>query len=110
MAALIGILAFLTDNQLASALLVLALVIIFGTGNGALPTVATTVFLHADRMHQDRASAIYVVTYQVGIASGSALGAVAVDLGFPPGTLLLMALLAAGAFLVFFFLSRPRLS
>ena len=80
---------------------------VIGVGAGALPTVATTLFLFAGRDNQDRASAIYVVTFQVGIASGSALGAVAVDAGFLPGTLLATAILALVAGVTLTAWTRP---
>lgn len=82
---------------------------IFGTAAGALPTVATTIFLHAGKRNQDLASSVYVVTFQVGIASGSALGAAAVDAGYLSGTLVSTGLLGALAFAVLALWSRTLL-
>ena len=104
-AALIGLLALRAD----SGVTMFIMIAIFGTAAGALPTVATTIFLFAGKRNQDLASSIYVVTFQVGIASGSALGAAAVDAGYLGGTLVLTLLLAAGGFGVLTLLSRPRL-
>lgn len=84
-------------------------VAVLGAAAGALPTVATTIFLHAGQANQDLASSVYVVTFQVGIASGSALGAATVDAGFLHGTLLSTAALGAGALLILAGLSRPKL-
>ncbi|WP_231699154.1 MFS transporter [Corynebacterium lujinxingii] len=82
---------------------------IFGMAAGALPTVATTIFLHAGQRNQDLASSVYVVTFQVGIASGSALGAAAVDAGYLSGTLALTGVLGALAFAVLALWSRTLL-
>lgn len=82
---------------------------VFGVAAGALPTVATTIFLFAGQRNQDLASSIYVVTFQVGIASGSALGAAAVDAGFLSGTLLCSVILGSLAFAVMALWSRARL-
>ncbi|WJY69070.1 Sugar efflux transporter B [Corynebacterium auris] len=99
----------LAAQGVAALVLVFLLVAAIGTGAGAQPTSATTLFLFAGRENQDRASAIYVVTFQVGIASGSALGALTVDAGFLPGTLLATAALALGAGAVLTLWSRPLL-
>lgn len=104
-AALVGILAL----RAGSGVGMFVMIAIFGTAAGALPTVATTIFLFAGKRNQDLASSIYVVTFQIGIASGSALGAAAVDAGYLAGTLVLTLLLAAGGFVVLTLLSRPRL-
>ena len=104
-AALVG----LAGLRAESGLIMFIMIAIFGTAAGALPTVATTIFLHAGQRNQDLASSIYVVTFQVGIASGSALGAAAVDAGYLGGTLVLTLLLAACGFAVLTLLSRPRL-
>lgn len=85
------------------------LVALLGLAGGALPTVATTLFLFAGSANQDRASAIYVVTFQVGIASGSALGAFAVDAGFLSGTLLVTGVLAGAAAAALSLWTRPLL-
>lgn len=77
-AAILGQIAFGLEGTLAVVAIFLA-VTVFGGAYGALPTLGTTIFLHAGRDHPDTASSIYVVTYQVGIASGAALGAMAVD-------------------------------
>ena len=82
---------------------------IFGIAAGALPTVATTIFLFAGQRNQDLASSVYVVTFQVGIASGSPLGAAPVDLGYLGGTLLSTAVLGALAFTVMATRSRSLL-
>ncbi|WP_092150862.1 MFS transporter [Corynebacterium mycetoides] len=111
-AAGIGLLALSFEGASASGLTVaftVAFIVVFGVGAGALPTVATTVFLFAGGANQDRASALYVVTFQVGIAAGSALGAVAVDGGVLAGTLLSTAVLAAAAGAVLALWSRPIL-
>lgn len=104
-AALLGGVALLAS----SGVLMFVMIAVFGTANGALPTVATTIFLHAGKRNPDLASSIYVVTYQVGIASGSALGAATVDAGFLPGTLVLTLLLALAGFVALSAFSRPRL-
>ncbi len=106
LAAAAGLAALAAPGRWAVALVFL-LVAVIGVGAGALPTVATTLFLFAGRDNQDRASAIYVVTFQVGIASGSALGAVAVDAGFLPGTLLATAILALVAGVTLTAWTRP---
>lgn len=103
--AALGLLALETK----SVLLIIAMIIVFGLANGALPPSATTIFLHAGKRNEDLASSIYVVTYQVGIAAGSALGAAVVDAGFLPGTLCMTAGLAACAFITLVVASRPRL-
>ncbi|STC69114.1 sugar transporter family protein [Corynebacterium pilosum] len=108
LAAVLGLLGFASTGTTTVALIFL-MIAIFGTGYGALPTVATTIFLHAGKENQDRASSIYVVTYQVGIASGSALGSVAVDGGFLPGTVVLLGVLATAAGLTLALWSRPLL-
>lgn len=105
LAALMGIGALSTG----SGVFMFFAIAVLGTAAGALPTVATTIFLHAGQRNQDLASSVYVVTFQVGIASGSALGAATVDAGFLPGTLLITLVLAAGAFITLALLSRPKL-
>ena len=70
---------------------------------------ATTIFLHAGQRNQDLASSIYVVTFQVGIASGSALGAAAVDRGHLGGTLVITLALSAAALVALAAFSRPKL-
>lgn len=104
-AALVGLIGLHTG----SGVIMFIMIAIFGTAAGALPTVATTIFLFAGKRNQDLASSIYVVTFQVGIASGSALGAAAVDAGYLSGTLIISLLLAACGFGVLTLLSRPRL-
>lgn len=104
-AALVGLIGLHTG----SGVIMFIMIAIFGTAAGALPTVATTIFLFAGKRNQDLASSIYVVTFQVGIASGSALGAAAVDAGYLSGTLLITLLLAACGFGVLTLLSRPKL-
>ncbi len=74
--------------------LILPAIALWGAAYGALPTVATTYFMYAGRDNPDRASSVYVVTYQVGIASGSAIGAVLVGAGAVSATLWVMALLS----------------
>ena len=86
-----------------------AVIVVFGIAAGALPTVATTIFLFAGQRNQDLVSSVYVVTFQVGIASGSALGAATVDLGYLGGTLLSTAVLGALAFTVMATRSRSLL-
>lgn len=91
---------------LIPALLVIAFL---GTAGGGLPTAATTIFLFAGEDNQNRASSIYVVTFQVGIASGSAVGAIPVDAGFFPGTLLITTALGALAMAQLSLRARPIL-
>ena len=80
-----------------------------GLAGGGLPTVATTIFLFAGSANQNRASSIYVVTFQVGIATGSAIGSLPVDAGFLPGTLLITAVLGALASVELSLRARPLL-
>ncbi|AWB85177.1 MFS transporter [Corynebacterium liangguodongii] len=108
LASSLGLFALSIHGPAATASTV-AMISVLGLAAGALPTVATTIFLFAGGPNQDRASAIYVVTFQVGIASGSALGALAVDGGVLAGTLALTALLASAAGLVMALWSRPIL-
>lgn len=103
--ALAGLLAL----HYSSGLAMFAVIGIFGIAAGALPTAATTIFLHAGDNNPDLASSISVVTFQVGIASGSAVGAAAVDLGYLSGTLLASAVLGALAFSVLATRSRSLL-
>ena len=107
-AAILGQLAFGLSGVLSTALIFLA-IIVFGGAYGALPTLGTTIFLHAGRHNPDAASSLYVVTYQVGIASGAALGAVAVDASWTAGTLWIMAGLSLASTLVLALWSRPLL-
>lgn len=107
-AAILGQIAFGLEGTLAVAVIFLA-VTVFGGAYGALPTLGTTIFLHAGRNHPDTASSIYVVTYQVGIASGAALGAMAVDANWVVGTLWIMAGLSLASTLVLALWSRPLL-
>ncbi len=104
-AAAIGLVAL----QLGSGALTFVMVGVLGVAAGALPTAGTTIFMHAGQRNQDLASSIYVVTFQVGIASGSALGAAAVDAGHLGGTLLLTLVLSAAALATIALFSRPRL-
>lgn len=104
----IGLFAMTLEGRPAMVLTAV-FIAVFGTAAGALPTVATTVFLHAGQRNQDRASAIYVVTFQIGIASGSAIGAAAVDAGLLAGTVTATALLGAAAGLSMALWSRPLL-
>lgn len=92
-----------------SVVLIFIAIIVFGGAYGALPTLGTTIFLHAGRKNPDAASSLYVVTYQVGIASGAALGAMAVDASWTAGTLWIMAALALASTLVLALWSRPLL-
>ena len=93
----------------ASGAAMFLVIAVFGAAAGALPTVATTIFLYAGQRNQDLASSVYVVTFQVGIASGSAVGAATVDLGYLEGTLLSTAALGALAFAVIATRSRSLL-
>ena len=104
-AAMIGLLAL----QTGSSWITLIAVAVLGTAAGALPTAGTTIFLHAGQRNQDLASSIYVVTFQVGIASGSALGAATVDAGYLPGTLIITLVLGAAALVALAGFSRPLL-
>lgn len=104
-AAAIGLLAL----QLGSGVLTFVMVAVLGVAAGALPTAGTTIFMHAGQRNQDLASSIYVVTFQVGIASGSALGAATVDAGHLGGTLVLTLVLSAAALATIALFSRPRL-
>lgn len=104
-AAMTGLIAL----QLNSGVIMFLMVAVLGIAAGALPTAGTTIFLHAGRRNQDLASSIYVVTFQVGIASGSALGAASVDAGYLPGTLMITLVLAAAALVALAVFSRPRL-
>lgn len=92
-----------------SGLGMFAVIAVFGMAAGALPTVATTIFLHAGQRNQDLASSVYVVTFQVGIASGSAVGAAVVDAGYLSGTLISTGVLGALAFTVLALWSRRLL-
>lgn len=107
----LGIAALYAGDVLQALSIVLAclVVAVLGMAGGGLPTVATTVFLHAGRSNPNRASSIYVVTFQVGIATGSAVGAIPVDNGFLPGTLLITAVLGSLAAAEFAFRVRPLL-
>ncbi|GAB3080424.1 MFS transporter [Corynebacterium aquatimens] len=107
-AAALGYLAFLTEG-VAQWIALGALIVVLGTAAGALPTSATTIFMHAGQQQQDRASAIYVVTFQVGIASGAALGAVCVDSGYLPAVLGVTAVLAALGSAELVLRARPKL-
>lgn len=95
LAGLTGALALTVSSGSYVLGFILAVLVVgfLGLAGGGLPTVATTIFLFAGNANQNRASSIYVVTFQVGIASGSAVGAVPVDSGFFPGTLLITAVL-----------------
>ncbi|BAU97360.1 sugar transporter family protein [Corynebacterium suranareeae] len=107
-AAIFGQIAFGLEGTLAAIVIFLA-VTVFGGAYGALPTLGTTIFLHAGRDNPDTASSIYVVTYQVGIASGAALGAMAVDANWTAGALWIMAGLSLASTLVLALWSRPLL-
>lgn len=104
-AAMIGLLAL----QTGSGWVTFVAVAVLGVAAGALPTAGTTIFLHAGQRNQDLASSIYVVTFQVGIASGSALGAATVDAGYLAGTLLITLVLGAAALVALAGFSRPLL-
>ena len=104
-AAMTGLIAL----QLESGVIMFIMVAVLGIAAGALPTAGTTIFLHAGKRNQDLASSIYVVTFQVGIASGSALGAASVDAGYLSGTLLITLVLGAAALVALAGFSRPRL-
>lgn len=104
-AAAVGLLAL----QMGSGVVMFIMVAILGLAAGSLPTAGTTIFMHAGKRNQDLASSIYVVTFQVGIASGSALGAATVDAGFLPGTLLITLVLGAAALIALAGFSRPKL-
>lgn len=108
LAAIVGQLAFGSDGVMSVVLIFIA-IFVFGGAYGALPTLGTTIFLHAGRKNPDAASSLYVVTYQVGIASGAALGAMAVDASWTAGTLWIMAALALASTLVLALWSRPLL-
>lgn len=97
LAGVLGVAALtLIDGIPALAAVTAALVVaVLGVAGGGLPTAATTIFLKAGADNQNRASSIYVVTFQVGIASGSAAGSFPVDAGFLAGTLLITAILGA---------------
>lgn len=111
MAGLTGALALaFTGGSHALGFALAVLVVAFlGLAGGGLPTVATTIFLFAGGENQNRASSIYVVTFQVGIASGSAIGALPVDAGFFAGTLLITAVLGALASVELSLRARPLL-
>ncbi|MCT1450309.1 MFS transporter [Corynebacterium sp. p3-SID1194] len=111
LAGLIGALALAVSSGSYVAGFILAILVVasLGLAGGGLPTVATTVFLFAGNANQNRASSIYVVTFQVGIASGSALGSLPVDAGFLPGTLLVTAVLGALASAELSLRARPLL-
>lgn len=104
-AAIAGLIAL----QLGSGAVMFLGVAVLGVAAGALPTAGTTIFMHAGQRNQDLASSIYVVTFQVGIASGSALGAATVDAGFLDGTLLITLVLGAAALVTLVAFSRPIL-
>lgn len=107
-AAILGQVAFLASGTAALAI-IFGTIVIWGVAYGALPTVATTFFMHAGRKNPDAASSIYVVTFQVGIASGAAAGSVAVDAGQVSLTLWIMAVLAILGLTVLLGWSRPLL-
>lgn len=107
-AAILGQVAFLASGTAAIAI-IFGTIVIWGVAYGALPTVATTLFMHAGRKNPDAASSIYVVTFQVGIASGAAAGSVAVDAGQVSLTLWIMAALAVLGLTVLLGWSRPLL-
>lgn len=107
-AAILGQLAFGLEGVVSVVIVFLAITV-FGGAYGALPTLGTTIFLHAGRDNPDAASSLYVVTYQVGIASGAALGALAVDASWTAGTLWIMAGLSLASTLVLALWSRPLL-
>lgn len=111
LAGLTGALALTVSSGSYVLGFVLAVLVVgfLGLAGGGLPTVATTVFLFAGNANQNRASSIYVVTFQVGIASGSAVGAVPVDSGFFPGTLLITAVLGTLALIELSLRARPLL-
>lgn len=102
-------LALSGSSHLLGVALAVLVVGFLGLAGGGLPTVATTIFLFAGGANQNRASSIYVVTFQVGIASGSALGALPVDAGFFTGTLLITAVLGALASAELSLRARPLL-
>lgn len=110
-AGLLGVAALSLTGASPTLALIPALLVVavLGTSGGGLPTAATTIFLKAGEANQNRASSIYVVTFQVGIASGSAVGSIPVDAGFLPGTLLITAVLAALAIAELSFRARPIL-
>ena len=108
LAAALGLFALSTAGP-GSVTAAFSSIAFLGLAAGALPTVATTVFLIAGGPNQDRASAVYVVTFQVGIAAGSALGAASVDAGVLAGTLVITAVLASLAGLTVSLWSRPIL-
>lgn len=95
--------------QQQSGVLMFVAVALLGMSSGTLPTAATTIFMHAGKGNQDMASSIYVVTFQVGIAAGSALGAASVDAGYLSGTLSITLILGAAALVTLVGFSRPRL-
>ena len=95
--------------QQQSGVLMFVAVALLGMSSGTLPTAATPIFMHAGKGNQDMASSIYVVTFQVGIAAGSALGAASVDAGYLSGTLLITLILGAAALVTLVGFSRPRL-
>lgn len=107
-AAILGQLAFGLEGVVSVVIVFLAITV-FGGAYGALPTLGTTIFLHAARDNPDAASSLYVETYQVGIASGAALGALAVDTSWTAGTLWIMAGLSLASTLVLALWSRPLL-
>lgn len=107
-AAVVGQLAFLASG-ISATFIIFGALMIWGVAYGALPTVATTFFMHAGRKNPDAASSIYVVTYQVGIASGAAAGSVVVDAGQVGLTLWIMAVLAVLGLTVLLGWSRPLL-
>ncbi|MGP6174161.1 MFS transporter [Corynebacterium sp. A21] len=105
-AAVLGVLAFAFSGATATVVVFLA-VTVWGIAYGALPTVATTFFMHAGRANPDAASSLYVVTYQVGIAAGAAVGATVVDAGRVDLTLWIMGALALVGLAVLAAWSRP---
>lgn len=105
-AAALGVFAFSLSGTAAAVVVFLA-VAVWGIAYGALPTVATTFFMHAGRTNPDVASSLYVVTYQVGIAAGAAVGAAVVDAGRVDLTLWIMGALALVGLAVLAVWSRP---
>lgn len=107
-AAALGQLAFASEGTPAAVLIFVGAAIC-GAAYGALPTLGTTIFLHAGQSNPDAASSLYVVTYQVGIATGAAIGALVVDANWLAGTLWIMAALSLASTLVLALWARPLL-
>lgn len=83
-----------------STWVVVPVVLVWAAAFSAAPVVLQSAILRQAPAHADRASAIYVVAFQIGIAGGSATGAAVLD-GLGPSVLpAASAVIAVGAMVV----------